>query len=290
MGTLTFEGQTIQESIRNLNLCDFNTVFCQFADPNDNLVNVSSGELLVRSSRYDPSDPAGTVVSGNLFNFTTGTYGYVLNPVDLEPGYYDLSFTGSLVTGNAGVPATGYANVTLPQSLCVQGQIRVIDRTPLLDCVLTIRRRLKDINTRLYRLDLPVQKWPDDEIIDATSKAVDEINATGPMRTNYHITSLPTGVVYFVKDIAFADLLESQAVFENANTFSMNDGSANLSLNRAQMYKSIADSVRQRADQKLAKWKRSVVPNLHGQGTNQYPFQIRHVISFLPNFKNIFGG
>jgi hypothetical protein len=290
VGTLSFVGTGIQEDIKNLNLCDFNAILCQFSDPFENLVNVSSGVVTVRSSRYDPADPDGIVVNrGTLYNLTTGTYGYVLSPDDMEPGFYSVRFEGSLVTGNVGVPVTGYGPVTLPQTLCVEGQIKVDERTLEMGLVLQLRRRLKDLNTRLYRLDLPVQKWPDDEIIDALDKAVGEINAIGPMRTTFALRSLPTGVPSFVLDIAYADLLESQAIFENANTYSMSDGSANLSLSRAQMYAQIGGAVRTRTDQKVSRWKQSLVPNLHGQGTNQYPFQIRHVISFLPNFKNIFG-
>lgn len=287
--SLQFVGAGIQEDIRNLSLCGFDTVFAQFGDPNGNLVNVANPRLTMRSARYDPADPDGLVVSGAaLFNFTTGTYGYTLSPEVLEPGYYSLAFSGTITSGQA--PASGYSNVSLPVGVCVEGQIQILERTIEMDLTLRVRRRLKDLNTRLYRLDLPVQKWPDDEIIDALLKALGEINATPPMRTNFSFHTLPVGVVSFVQDLAYADLLESQSILENANTFTMNDGSANLSLQRAQLYASQANAIHQRADNKLYRWKKSLVPNVFGQGTNQYPFQIRHVISFLPNFKNIFGG
>lgn len=289
MTTQNFTGGSIRDTIRNLNLCDFNTVFCQFYDPENSLVNVASGTVTVRSARYDPTDPDGLIINqGTLTNFTTGTYYYKLVPDDLEPGFYSLQFDGTLTSAEAGV--TGYNGIALPTGLCVEGQVQVQERTAEMDFTLRVRRRLKDLNTRLYRLDLPVQKWPDDEIIDAVNGALDEINVTPPMRTNYSYNTLPTGVRKYIIDIAFCDLLESQAIFENAQTFNMNDGAASLSLQRAQLYSSQANAARTRIDQKVAKWKRSLVPNMHGQGTNQYPFQIRHVISFLPNFKNIFGG
>ena len=291
MGNFNFTGGSIRQSIRDMNLCDFKTIFCQFSDPQDNLVNVSGPTVTMRSARYDPTDPDGLIINqGTLLNFTTGTYYYKLTPDDLEPGYYSLQFDGTLITGEGGVPATGYVGIKLPTGVCVEGQIQVMERTAEMDYTLRVRRRLKDLNTRLYRLDLPVQKWPDDEIIDSVVGALDEINATPPMRTNYNYNSLPPGVRKYIIDMAFADLLESQAIFENAQTFNMNDGAASLSLQRAQLYSSQANAVRQRVDQKVSKWKRSLVPSMYGQGTNQYPFQIRHVISFLPNFKNIFGG
>jgi hypothetical protein len=289
VGTFTFEGASIRDDIRNFDLCDFNTLFAQFKDPNDNLVNVVSGKVDIWSARYDPSDPSGRVVSGaSIFNFTTGTYGYVVNPELLEPGYYSVRFSGTLITGETGVPVTGYSNITLPQALCVEGQIQVLERTLEMDMTLRVRRRLKDLNTRLYQIDLPVRKWQDDEILDVIFKAVGEINVTPPMATNYTLRTLPSGVEAYVIDMAYADCLESQAVFENANTLTMSDGSANLSLSRAQTYATIAASARTRVDQKLAKWKRSLVPKLYGQGTNQYPFHLRHMISYIPGHE-IFG-
>jgi hypothetical protein len=277
--------------IQNILLNDFESLFAQFYDPEGELTNVSSPAMSIYSERMDPSDPDRVQITGTPFNVTTGVYGYTLSPSQVDslgPGLFHVEFTGTLTSGLA--PGAPYDNVTLPQDLVVCGEFQVQSCTPELAVVLAIRRRLKDLNTRLYRLDLPTQKWTNEEVLDAVEQGIDEINAHGPMKTTFLLSTLPPGVIAWVRDIAFAQLLESGAILENWNTYSMGDGSANLNLARANLINQIATATRTRVDQKVAKWKRSLTPDLYGQGTNQYPFQIRHVISFLPNYKNIFGG
>ncbi len=288
MADQTFIGDGLSDSVRNILLNDFNSLFAVFRDPTSTPTSVVSAVAEVVSERFDPSDPgkAEHGASGLMYFVTGGTYGFTLNPDDLAPGHYHCRFSGNLTTS---IASAGFANVVLPQLLVVEGQFNVNEATEEMDAVLRIRRKLKDLNTRLYRLDLTVQKWPDDEILDAIALAVDEINATPPMRTEYLFTTLPFGVLGYVIQMAWADLLLSQAAFENTNTYNMGDGAANLTLNRAGLYQSLGQAERTRVDQKVAKWKRSLVPHMHGQGTNQYPSQIRHVIWFVPNFKNIFG-
>jgi hypothetical protein len=89
--------------------------------------------------------------------------------------------------------------------------------------------------------------------------------------------------------LAFGYLLESKAVLEAANTLTRSDGAANLTIQRQSLYATLARGVLDDANRKVEAWKRSLVPKLLGQGTMQYPYQLRRAVSFLPGFKNIYG-
>jgi len=272
------------ENIQNLLLNNFTDVYCTFKDSSGMPVNVNTASgvpyLVVTDQGKDPSDPDKTIVSGALNYVTTGIYGYTLNPRMLEFGRYHLRFSGELQTVSPAV------------ELGVEGAVQVRKASFEEDMMYRVRLKLKDVNVKLYQLDLPVQVWTDEEILMALYEALSEVNVCPPMRTNWSfgdVSSYGSGVDFLVTRAAFASLLESKAVLEAANTMTRSDGAANLTIQRSNIYSSMANSVRQDASRKIEAWKRSLVPKLMGQGTAQYPYQIRRAISFLPGFKNIFG-
>ena len=272
------------ENIQNLLLNNFTDVYCTFKDSNGAAVDVNtvSGTpcLVVTDQGKDPSDPNYTIVSGALDHVATGIYGYTLNPRSLDFGRYHLWFSGELQTVSPSV------------ELGVEGAVQVRKASFVEDLMYRVRLRLKDVNARLYQLDLPVQIWTDEEVLAALDESLSEVNVCPPMRTNWSfsdVSSYGSGVDFLVTRAAFANLLESKAVLEAANTMTRSDGAANLTIQRANIYSSMANAVRQDASRKIEAWKRSLVPRLMGQGTAQYPYQIRRAISFLPGFKNIFG-
>jgi len=265
-------------------LNDFNGVYCIFRDSNNDPIDVNtvSGTptLFVYDSDKDPSDITRTVVSGDLNHVSTGVYGYSLNPRDLDVGYYSFLFQGEL------------QSVVPYVSLAVDGAARVSQATFQQDLAYRVRVKLKDVNTKLYQLDLPIQMWTDEEILFALEEALGQINSTPPLRTNYSFADIYNrahGISFLLVRAAFGYLLESKAVLETANTMTRNDGAASLSIQRNTYYTQLANAVLADANRKIETWKKSLVPNLFGQGTMQYPYQLRRAVSFLPGFKNIFG-
>lgn len=273
-------------SITNLLLNNFTSVYCIFTDANGVAVDVNnvSGQpsIVVTDTGKDPSDSTRIVVSSALTAVgggQTGYYGYQLKPRDLETGYYHILFTGDLQT------------VSPPVTLSIEGGVKVSAATVEDDLIFRIRLKLKDVNVRLYRIDLPIEIWTDEEILYALQEALGQMNATPPMRLNWSFSAVYSyghGADALLVRSAFAHLLESKAVLEAANTMTKSDGAANLTIQRSQIYSSIANNVMNDATRKIEGWKRSLVPGLYGQGTTQYPFQLRRAISFLPGFKNIF--
>lgn len=271
-------------NIVNFLLNDFSGVYCIFRDSGNDPVDVNtvSGTptIHVYDSDKDPSDITRTVVSGALTHTSTGIYGYTLNPRDLDVGYYRVLFQGELQATVPYIP------------LAVEGAIKVSEATFQQDLCYRVRVKLKDVNVKLYQLDLPIQMWTDEEILYALNEALGQINSTPPMRTNYSYSDIYTyahGVDFLLVRAAFGYLLESKAVLETANTMTRNDGAASLTIARNTYYMQLAKAVLDDANRKIEMWKKSLVPNLFGQGTMQYPYQLRRAVSFLPGFKNIFG-
>lgn len=278
-------------NIVNFLLNDFNRVYCNFTDINGNsvAVNTVSGTpttptLCVYDESKDPSDLTRTVVSGVITQVaplvTPGLYGYTLNPRDMDAGYYELIFQGEL------------QSVVPYVTLVVKGAVRVSEATFEQDLMYRVRIKLKDVNTKLYQLDLPIEIWSDEDILYALQEALGQINVTPPMRTNYTYSDVygyQCGLDSLVVRAAFGYLLESKAVLEAANTLTRSDGAATLTIQRQNLYASLASSVLNDANRKIEMWKKSLVPSLLGQGTMQYPYQLRRAVSFLPGFKNIFG-
>jgi hypothetical protein len=90
-------------------------------------------------------------------------------------------------------------------------------------------------------------------------------------------------------EYAFAQSLISMSILENFNTFSMGDGQASLTINRAAMLQSVGSDAMRRYRESLILWKRTLRPGLLGLGTGFFPFMIRRAIGFLPNMKHVFG-
>jgi len=273
-----------RENIINLLLNNYSSVYCNFRDSAGELVDVNtiSGAAIVTiiDNNKDLRDPERNVVSGELYRVDVGLYGYDLKPRDLDAGLYDLLFVGSDQTADPYV------------SLAVAGSMKISEASFVQDLTRRVRLKLKDVNVNLYQLDLPVNIWTDEEIYYALIEAIEEINAAPPMRKNWTFSDVESyghGVSGLMVRSAFANLLESKAVLEAANTMSHSDGSANLNIQRGQIYSSLSNNIRQDVNKKIDGWKRSLVPNLYGQGTSVYPYQLRRAISFLPGFKNIFG-
>jgi len=261
----------------------FNSVYCTFKDSTnvDVDVNTVSGTPMFTAvdAGKDPSDLDRTVVSGALNHVSEGLYGYTLKPTQLDEGYYKLYFAGELQS-------------TIPYvDLAVEGAVKVQSPSIQQDLLYRVRLKLKDVNTQLYRLDLPIQIWSDEEILEALQDSLDELNATPPMRTSWSFSALYSyghGVRYYVVRAALASLLESKAIFEVAITTNLSDGAASLTMQRGSLYTSLANSIRSDINTKMTAWKRSLVPGLRGQRVMKYPYQLRRAISFLPGFKNIF--
>lgn len=203
----------------------------------------------------------------------TGRYYHELFLNDWEEGLYQFRASGTL-------PAAGPA-------VSVEGAFMVNAPTPDETLIHWVRSRLKDLDPELYKLDLPIPKWNPSEIARELFNGLLSLNNAGPIQTTYTLADCPRSDLLI--DYAWARALQSAAVLENWNSFTMSDGSANLTINRVQALTQMADQALTRFKQDLADWKRSLRPRLIGQGTALFPFSIRRAIGFLPNMKQIFG-
>jgi hypothetical protein len=243
------------------------------------LVNVDSPALTItRLQQIGTSSLENMVENEPIFSTgQTGVYSYTVNANNWNAGFYRFVASGIILAGQPAAGVWAY----------IEGQEKMIQTTSEMELVRKVRRRLKELDETLYRLDLPIRKWDDDEIYDTLLDALEEVNQTPPMLTNYNFDNCP--VWYLLVQIAFTSLLESNARLEMDLTFTKSDGAANLTISRPSMYLQLASSMRSSYESKLEKFKRRLRPLLYGQGTARFPFHVRRVLGFLPNFKNIFG-
>lgn len=203
----------------------------------------------------------------------TGVYEIILNLDDWAPGTYTFSAVGTIDAGATPVRVEGAFEVTEPTREQMLVQI--------------VKSRLHDLDAQLYKLDLPIPKWSMDEIMYELRMGLSDLNSKPPMSNSRF--DMRTAPPHFLVQFAFAQVLLTESIMENANTFTLGDGSASLTINRAGFMKDLGQAALQRYDNEALAWKKSLRPRFKGQGSSLFPLQIRRAIGFLPNMKQVFG-
>jgi hypothetical protein len=204
----------------------------------------------------------------------SGVYDLALNIDGWNAGLYRFTASGTITGGTVPVRLEGAFNVFEP----------TVDQT----LVYRVKSRLFDLDARLYKLDLPVPKWNDDMIYQELLSALTDFNGKPPaIAKNYSLSSVPRPDL--IIQFAFAQSLLSASILENWNTYTMGDGSANLTINRATFLQGHGTAALQRYDTEATAFSRAWRPRVRGQGTALFPLQIRRAIGFLPNMKQVFG-
>lgn len=241
----------------------------QFLDSGGSVLTLDSNPtLVITSARTETVKLSAVTMSGPD---GMGRYTYTLNINDWAEGMYRFVATGK-VSGVDHRLESAF-NVYAPSR---QQQI-----------VFLVKNRLNDLEQQLYKLDLPVPKWSEDQILQEVENGLVELNVMPPMPdANYTFATAPTP---YIVQYAFAQCLLSASILENWNTYTMSDGSANLNINRAQFLQSLGQQALKRFDDVAVAWKKSLRPGVRGMGSSSFPLGIRRAIGFLPNMKQVFG-
>lgn len=250
----------------------FFSIRLMFRDQSQNPVTLDAlPEITIVDARAGAYE--GTKVSAQPMTATgtTGLYEYVVNLDDYREGLYTVSATGTI--GGLSTRAEAAFQVYAPTI-----EQMLIHR---------VKSRLHDLEEQLLKLDLPVPKWSEDAIFQELVNGLQDLNGKAPMFTNYDFRTCPRQDLLVL--FAFAYSLLSGGILENWNTYTMSDGSANLTLNRAGFLRDVARDSLTRYDAEADKFKKALRPRIKGQGTALFPLQIRRAIGFLPNMKQVFG-
>lgn len=149
-----------------------------------------------------------------------------------------------------------------------------------------VRYRLSDFNPELYRLDEPQYMWTTTQLWSYSQQALNKVNQTGPMLTNYTFQNLvPTELV---KDYMVYLSLKSRGILENFNNFQFNDG-VGLTWDRASKLFQASDGTYSNMIDEIRKFKLAARPRAIGTGTQRLPFRVLRPLSMLPGLKNVFG-
>lgn len=240
-----------------------------FTDIDGNLTDLDSAPTLTVTSAFDMVERlSGATMSGPT---TTGIYQYTLDIGTWPEALYKVVSSGQM----AGV------------AVRLQGAFNVYSPTAEQTLILRVRKRLFDIQPELYALDLPVPKVTDDQVYGELLNGLIAINEGGVYHTTHTFATCPRHDLLI--QYAWAKILQGFAVAENWNQFSMNDGSVNLTINRAQLFQNMGQSAEDGFRRDVETWKKSLRPRMRGAGTPLYPFQVRRALSFLPNMQQVFG-
>jgi hypothetical protein len=269
MSTVQSHRLTGSETVARAYRQDFQTVQALFKGVSGEPVDVTSPTVTIASLVDGVTRVSGAAMAA-LTPPQTGTFEYVMDSVGWTPGLYQIDFTGL-----DGTTTIAFSAKTYLQEVPVEEEF-----------IRMVRSRLKDFEPTLYKLDLPLHKWSEDEIYLALLTTLNEINIAGPMQTAYTFTTVVPFSLLIVG--AVISCLESAIILEAWNTYTHSDGSANITINRAGQLASLASTLRANWQKQLDTFKRSMRPTPIGQGTALFPFNIRRAIGFLPNMKNIF--
>jgi len=268
---------------------------------NDRRMNASDTLVPVRVGYHDPDghliDPStpmgrilrdGKVVQGiqllaggmtaagtfPLSYVSTGVYSAAFMSTGMSPGLYKLETWGDIVFGSQ----------TL--TLRIGGTFELGEVSMIQYYITRLRMRLMDERPALYQLDAPVYQWPLDTLAACLMEALSHINNRGPRITREGFETVPEDLIV-TGGIIYA--LETRARLEEANHMAYADGHS-LDINRAPMYMTMAQQLRNGWDLSIESWKKATPPKPIGMKAQQMPFRIFRIIGLLPNYQSYFEG
>jgi len=263
-------GQVAQQAL----LGGFAVVRALFRDKDGNPVDVTSPTLTITEAASGAVRVSAAAMDPGT-DHETGIYSYTLESDGWEPGLYYFDFAGTDETTAGG-----------PYTLAWRTTATIEDVSVELAWIRFVRISLKDLDATFYKLDLPIRKWEDDELWLALQRALSALNTSGPLQTSFRLNNCPAFDLLITG--ARLKALEAAVTLEAWNTYSQSDGSASLTIQRAQLLKDIVDSGLAKWQAAVVSWKLSMPPFPIGQGSSVFPFNIRRALGFLPNMKNLF--
>lgn len=221
----------------------------------------------------------GTYDMSALIPPQTGTYKFAFLPDRTPAGVYNLEFTGEFTDPSSSETKT----------LIVNGTIGIGEISRLEDWIVRIKRRLMDDFPEWYRLDEPIQQFQPDQLYSYIRDVIDRLNNIGPRITNYDIDGIPDSLSEFVVTGAMVFALYARARLEKANEMNYSDLHT-LNIQRADFYKSLADSLWKDWEEAVLNFKKATPPTPIGLRAQRLPFRVFRVIGLLPNYQSFFSG
>lgn len=224
-----------------------------------------------------------------LTRIGTGLYKFSFYSNSLPHGLYSIVFFGTHPT-----------NPTQIGTLTVSGNFQVGFCSREQDLIWRLRDHLEDKDPTLYTLLPPTQhRWDDEHLLIDLQTAMNDINWIPPAApTNWTVATFPNFALLL--EGAMVHTLEGAAVIENWNAMQYTDEYA-LVISRSQQFHQMARDLAVQFNQKAKDFKYYWALYGDGQGgvegsgigigmgSQNLPFQISRVLSFLPNMKNVFG-
>lgn len=235
---------------------------------NNSLVSVDAIGSTQQNGRFsvvqDPVEPS-------LFSFS-------FIPLNMKEGLYNVEWGGEFQD------VDGKKHTTL-----IVGQIALGQITRIQDFINRVVSRLFDDHFVDYRLDEPVRQFPDKNIFGYLRDTISRVNSSGPKQTFYDLNTFPmeTDELVVTGGVIFA--LYARARFEKANEMNYSDVHS-LNIQRAEFYKSLADTLMKDWLTAIVDWKKSSPPRPIGMKSQRLPFRLFRVIGMLPNYKSYFSG
>jgi len=259
------------------------TLRAQFKNLDGNLATPDSPYLRITSMQSEPVtvDAIGSQLSEGRYTVIQdpvipSIFSFSFIPHGLKEGLYKLEWGGKFQDGDG-----------VFHTITISGQIAIGEINKVQDFINRVRDRLFDDHFVDYRLDEPVRQFPDRNIFQYIRDALSRINITGPINTNFDFNTLP-GVLdelLVTGGVVFA--LYARARFEKANELNYSDGHT-LSINRADFYKSLADSIQKDWLEAIVSYKKSNPPKPIGLKSQRMPFRVTRVIGLLPGYNTYF--
>lgn len=210
----------------------------------------------------------------------TGQYKFSFLTGMIEPGLYELEFSGTIKETLSG-------GGERDKTLLVKGEIEIGEISRRIDFVNRVQMGLMDDFPDEYRLDEPVYQWKKDQVYTYLKEALGRINATGPRRTSWTFDTFPVEVDELLVTGAKIWALYARARLEKANEMDYSDVHT-LRIARAQDYKNLADTLLQDWTQAVVGYKKATPPTPIGLRSQRLPFRINRVIGLLPNYQTFF--
>lgn len=212
----------------------------------------------------------------------TGQYRFSFLTTWLPPGLYSLEFAGEV---DEVLPGP----IIRKKTIIVKGDIEIGEISRLHDILNRIQMGLMDDFPMEYRLDEPVHQWKRDQLFVYTKEALSRFNSTGPRRTNFDIDTFPYGNEELIVTGAKIWALYGRSRLEKANEMNYSDVHT-LNIDRANMYKQMADTLMQDWTRAVQDWKKMTPPTPIGLKSQRLPFRLARVIGLLPNYQTYFSG
>ena len=256
------------------------TLRVQFRDPDGAAVNVVNPVARITREGVARILDAIGVAPDEALNYpltadgANGLYKITFLTTGLEPGLYRATFEGTWTDANL-----------VDHLLRVEGDIGFGEISRRQDWIRRVEQLLMDDVSSLYRLDEPVRYWSDDQIYGYLREAIDRVNLFPPRLTDFDFQSLPNDHLAIQGARVYA--LQARARLEKANEMSYSDGHT-LTLQRADFYKQLADTLYQQWQDAAVAYKTMTPPTPIGLKGQQIPFRVSRILGLLPNFRTLF--